>query len=142
MLTLTLKASTMDIMSANQRCQEAQRLAGLWNRIYRQHLSSGQGCACGFGGGLILQGISFELDIVEFLLSDAQKQGHRGVEAFVDATCKKGPDRYSLPDLLQAVANPASAPQIVDNQLDFILTKLATVLSSMDEAHNRRFACD
>ena len=142
MQALALKASQMGIMSAEQRHTEAQRLAGLWSRISRQHLSSGQGCACGFGGGLILQGASFELDIIEFVLEDAKKQGFHQIGPFIDATCKRGPDRYSLPDLLDAVATPHASAQISAKELNFILTKLAMVLSSMDEAHNRRFACD
>jgi hypothetical protein len=84
---LALKASQMS-MSAEQRHMEAQRLAGLWSRISRQHLSSGQGCACGFGGGLILQGASFELDIIEFVLGEAQKHRHTEVASYVDRVSK------------------------------------------------------
>lgn len=141
MVALALKAPQMS-MSAEQRHMEAQRLAGLWSRISRQHLSSGQGCACGFGGGLILQGASFELDIIEFVLGDAKKQGYTDVEPFVDAVSKRGPDRYSLPDLFDAIGKYDCALAREPEQLDFILAKIAGVLESMDEAHNRRFACD
>ena len=140
MQALTLKADHMTIMSAEQRHAEGQRLAGLWSRISRQHLSSGQGCACGFGGGLILQGASFELDIIEFLIEDAKKLAYTEIEPFINAVSKRGPDRYSLPDLLSAIEKTdctLAAPQV-----DFILEKLAGIFSSMDDAHSRRFACD
>jgi hypothetical protein len=128
-------------MSAEQRHAESQRLAGLWSRISRQHLSSGQGCACGFGGGLILQGASFELDIIEFVVGEAKKNGHADVERFVDAVSKRGPDRYSLPDLLEAIGKTNSDLEQNHSQLDFILTRISNVLEAMDATHSQRFAC-
>ncbi len=131
----------MNTMTAAQRHAEAQRLAGLWSRISRQHLSSGQGCACGFGGGLILQGASFELDIIEFVVDEAKKHGHVDLERFVDAVSKRGPERYSLLDLLEAIGKTHSELEQQPSQLDFILTKIKDVLEGMDAAHSGRFAC-
>ena len=128
-------------ISAEQRHLDAQRLAGLWSRISRQHLSSGQGCACGFGGGLILQGASFELDIVEFVVSEGKKHGHVDIGSFVDTVSKRGPDRYSLPDLLEAIGKTNSDLEKNDSLLDFILAKISDVLEAMDAAHSQRFAC-
>ena len=131
----------MSVECTERRRKEAQRLAGLWNNISRQHLSSAQGCACGFGGGLILQGASFELDIIEFVLEDARTLGHANVEPFIDAVCKSGPDRYSLRALFGAISSDTCALTDKHYQLDFILSKSRRVLGSIGESHMQRFAC-
>ncbi|HTH97045.1 MAG TPA: hypothetical protein VL574_06475, partial [Stellaceae bacterium] len=52
--------------------QEAQRLAETWNNVAGIHLAAGQGCACAVGG-VLLSAADFELDIVEFVLHEAQQ---------------------------------------------------------------------
>lgn len=122
---------------------QAQAVEEMWRRISRQHLSSGQGCACGFGGGLMLQGADFELDVVEFLIDDARKADKGGVETFIDAVAKRGPDRYSLVALLQALGGVEPAKVLSDDERAFALDRLRTTLGGMDTAHTgRRFACD
>lgn len=121
----------------------ARELGDMWSRVSRQHLSSGQGCACGFGGGLLLQGSAFELDIVEFLIDAARQAGHGELLAFIDMVAKRGPDSYNLPALLEALGggeHPATPDRA---QVAFALERLRATLSAMDEAHGRgRFACD
>ncbi|HEY8580840.1 MAG TPA: hypothetical protein VIL72_13205 [Beijerinckiaceae bacterium] len=121
----------------------ARALGDTWRRISRRHLSSGQGCACGFGGGLMLQGADFELDIVEFVIDDARKAGLKEVEPFIDAVSKRGPDRYSLPDLIEALGRDDAERPLPAAARAFALDRLARVLGSMDAAHaGGRFACD
>ena len=52
----------------------------LWSRLARQHVSFGQGCACGFGG-LTVSMSDFEQDIVEFVMNDAVRDGRKDVVA-------------------------------------------------------------
>jgi hypothetical protein len=122
---------------------EAQALAEMWRRVSRQHLSSGQGCACGFGGGLMLQGAAFELDIVEFLIDDARKAGLGGVETFIDAVAKRSVDQYSLIALIDGLGRVDPAKSLTIIERAFAINRLRTTLVSMDSAHTGgRFACD
>lgn len=125
------------------RVGQARALSEMWRRISRQHLSSAQGCACGFGGGLMLQGAAFELDIVEFLIDDARKAGHAGLEVFIDAVAKRGPDQYSLLALIEALGRDGPAHVLDENTRIFAIERLRTTLGSMDSAHaGGGFACD
>lgn len=120
----------------------ASELREIWNRISRQHMSagSGSGCGCGFGG-LILQAADFELDIVEFVISDAKGEGRLALPPYIDSVSKRGPERYSLLDLLSAL--DSGDGRLSDDDQAFALTRLATTLSSIDAAHGKgRFACD
>lgn len=128
---------------SHDRQGQARALAATWRRISRQHLTSGQGCACGFGGGLMLQGAAFELDIVEFLIEDARKAGHVGLEAFIDAVAKRGPDQYSLPALVDALGRGDAGQALGEGERAFALERLGATLGSIDSAHSGgRFACD
>jgi hypothetical protein len=121
----------------------ADELGGMWRRISRQHLASGQGCACGFGVGLMLQGAAFELDIVEFLIDEARKAGHTGIETMVETVAQRGNDNYSLTALIEALGQADSPGALDDAQIAFALERLRLTLSAMDEAHTGgRFACD
>jgi hypothetical protein len=129
-------------LELNDRSKQARELAEMWSRVSRQHLTAGAGCSCGIGG-LMLQASDFELDIVEFVINDARKEKLAGLEAFIDAVAARGPDRYSLSDLLKAIgsADHPTTPSSAD--LQFALDRLRKTLSSMDANHNRsRFACD
>lgn len=129
------------MLDPDRRRKEARDLASLWSRISRQHLTAGQGCACGFGG-LTLAASDFELDIVEFVISDARKAGLPGVETFIDKVAKRGPDKYSLPALLESIAKDDPL-QPDGGEIDFTLGRLRTTLGSIADAHNSaRFVCD
>jgi len=131
----------LETMTTGDQQAEARELADIWRRISRQHLSSGQGCACGFGGGLMLQGAAFELDIVEFLIDDARKDGLSAIEAFIDAAAKRGPDSYDLARLIEALGRDES--RLTDSERAFAMGRLGRTLRSIDSAHGRgRFACD
>lgn len=118
----------------------ASELTETWNRISRRHMSAGSGCGCGFGG-LILQAADFELDIVEFVIDDARKEGRTALPPFIDAVCKRGPDRYSILALLKVL--DTEDDRIGEDDRSFALERLATTLTSIDSAHGReRFACD
>ncbi|MDR3523511.1 MAG: hypothetical protein P4L66_05355 [Acetobacteraceae bacterium] len=124
------------------RRPDVDELKALWSRLSRQHLSGGQGCGCSFGG-LVLQASDFELDIVEFLLHDAAQHGAVHIAAFVAAAASRGPDRYSLPALLEALATTQDAAMIGSGDLDFAISRLRQTLKNIDSAHRtRRFVCD
>jgi hypothetical protein len=128
--------------SLESRSSAARELAVLWRRIGSQHLSAAQGCACGFGG-LMIQAADFEIDIVEFVLGDAQKSNMRGVEGYIKAVAGRGDDRYSLPALLDAIGKAGGDAQASPDELEFILTRLRTTLTNIEAAHNNsRFVCD
>lgn len=130
-------------MGPDRLTADAIALSGLWRRVSRRHLSSGQGCACGFGGGLMLQGAAFELDIVEFLIDDARKAGHAILESFIDEVAKRGPDHYSLVALIDALARADKATALGEKARAFAIERLRATLGSMDAAHaGGRFACD
>lgn len=118
----------------------ASDLTEIWNRISRSHMSAGSGCGCGFGG-LILQAADFELDIVEFVIDDAKKDGRSALPSFIDAVCKHGPDRYSILALLNGLDTGDN--RISEDDRSFVLERLAKTLGSIDTAHGKgRFACD
>lgn len=137
------EAFEMMVVTPDDRRRHAQEIGEIWRRVSRQHLSSGQGCACGYGGGLMLQGAAFELDIVEFLVEDARKAGHGGLEAFIDAKAKRGPDLYNLSALIEALGATDETCLLAAESHEFALERLKKMLGSMDVAHKRgRFACD
>ncbi|MDB5508732.1 MAG: hypothetical protein JWL93_1201 [Hyphomicrobiales bacterium] len=123
------------------RRRRAADLTELWGRLSRQHLTGGQGCGCSFGG-LMFQASDFELDIVEFVIAGAEQAHLPGAVVFVDAVSRRGPDRYSLPALLKALAegdHRAATPA----EIDCVIERLNVTLSNIDRAHAKgRFACD
>jgi len=124
------------------RANDARELAEVWRRIGSQHLSASQGCACGFGG-LMIQTADFEIDIVEFVLGDAAKAGLAGVEPYIKAVAGRGEDRYSLAALLRDIEKPGNPASAKPEELDFILARLRTTLSSIEAAHRGPgFVCD
>lgn len=125
----------------DRRRPKALELTDVWSRLSRQHLSGGQGCGCSFGG-LMFQASDFELDIVEFVVGGADTSGLPGVGAYIDDVAKRGPDRYSLPALLKALAE-GDYRGAGEAEIDFTLDRLGSTLSNIEKAHSRgRFACD
>ena len=130
------------VLEPTDRGVEARELAEMWGRVSRQHLTAGAGCSCGIGG-LFLQASDFELDIVEFVINDARKERRAELETFIDAVAGRGPDRYSLAALFDAIARADHASTPSAGDLQFALDRLRRTLSQMDTAHSRnRFACD
>jgi hypothetical protein len=122
------------------RMERAEALADIWSRVSRQHMSAAAGCSCGFGG-FVVSAADFELDIVEFVIAEAETAGLAGVGPFITAVSGRGPDRYSLAALLAALKRDPASADAAD--LDFILDRLSTTLSSIDRNHSRnRFVCD
>ena len=137
-----MQALAMTRTGSDARREAAREIGDMWRRISRRHLTSGQGCACGFGGGLMLQGADFELDIVEFLIEDARKAGRPKIEPFIDRVAKRGPDTYSLSALIEA-AGGERLDGLDEDEATFVIVALRKTLGSMDSAHSAgRFACD
>ena len=135
-----MQALAMTRTGFEERRDAAREIGDMWRRISRRHLTSGQGCACGFGGGLMLQGADFELDIVEFLIDDAHKAGHVALIVFVEAVANRGPDKYSLPALIDALGRD-DLTTLGEAEALFAIETLRKTLGSMDATHTR-FACD
>ena len=120
---------------------EARALKDLWSRVARQHLAGGQGCSCGVGG-IVLQAMDFEADIVDYLIDAADKAGHPGLSAFIERQAIRADGSYSLVALLEAVAG-ADDSDVPADGLALVLARLRGTLSAMNEAHEpRRFVCD
>lgn len=131
----------MIALGSNDRHRQARELQEIWRRVSSQHLSGGQGCGCSFGG-LMLMASDFELDIVEFVINEAHKAGAPGVEAYIDAVARRGPDRYSLPALLTSI-EMGEFQSASEHDIDVVLHRLNRTLSAMESAHSRgRFTCD
>jgi hypothetical protein len=129
-------------LEPTNRSHQARELAEMWGRVSRQHLTAGAGCSCGIGG-LFLQASDFELDIVEFVINDARKEGRPELETFIDAVAGRGPDRYSLAALFDAISRADHAATPTTDDLQFALDRLRKTLSLMDQSHSRnRFVCD
>jgi hypothetical protein len=129
-------------LEPTDRTSQAKELAEMWGRVSRQHLTAGAGCSCGIGG-LFLQASDFELDIVEFVINDARKEGRADLETFIDAVAGRGTDRYSLAALFDAIGRADHATTPSADALQFALDRLRKTLSQMDSAHSRnRFVCD
>jgi hypothetical protein len=130
------------VLHPDDRSRQARELAEIWGRVSRQHLTAGAGCSCGFGG-LLLQAADFELDIVEFLINDARAERRAPLEHFIEAVAARGPDRYSLPALFEAIATADHPATPSGEDLEFALARLRKTLTSMDTAHgSNRFVCD
>ena len=131
----------MRALGQTDRRQQALELQEIWRRVSSLHLSGGQGCGCSFGG-LMLMASDFELDIVEFVVAEAGKTGATGVEEYIDAVARRGPDRYSLPALLTCIGD-GDVRDASEGDVELILKSLNRTLSAMERAHSRgRFACD
>ena len=132
----------MSLLDPVGRRQQVDELKAVWSRLSRQHLSGGQGCGCSFGG-LILQASDFELDIVEFMLHDAATKGAVHVAPFVTSAAGRGPDRYSLRALFDALATTEDSALIQSGDLNFIIARLARILANIENAHRKsRFFCN
>jgi len=103
-----------------ERHRQVDELKAVWGRVSRQHVAAGAGCGCSFGG-LILQAADFELDIVAFLLHDASKAKAARVTEFVTRAALRGPGRYSLRNLLDALAATSDTACCQPADLDFII---------------------
>jgi hypothetical protein len=120
----------------------ARDLAEMWSRISGHYLSADLGCSC-CAGGVVLQASDFELDIIEFLIRDARKAGLTSFESFLGAVARRGVDRYSLPKLIDAIAEGDHSTAGSDKELEFALVRLRPILSSIEATQNRgQFACD
>ena len=124
------------------RRRQARDLSEMWSRISGHYLSSDLGCSC-CAGGVVLQASDFERDIIEFLLRDARKAGLMSFESFLDAVARCGDEQYSLPRLIDAIAEGGQSAAGNYKELDFALARLRPILSSIEAAQSTgRFACD
>jgi hypothetical protein len=134
-----MQALVMTTADFQGRREATREIGEMWRRVSRTHLTSGQGCACGFGGGLMLQGADFELDIVEFLIEDAMKAGYDALRIFINEAGRRGSKDYSLPALIEALGrDPLQG--LTEAEASFAIATLRKTLASMDGAHSR-FAC-
>lgn len=115
---------------ADDVAQRADRLQRLWSELAVRHVALGSSCGCG-AGGVSLQLVDFELDIVDYLEDAGSRSGIAEVEAFFRArpTAQAGgwPLRVLLEDLARDAFDPAASR--------WLLGRLEKTLNSFAELH-------
>ena len=123
------------------RRKRARELSEVWNRISGECLFPVQGCSC-CAGGLALNGVDFEPHIFELLISDARKAGIAGVESLLAVVARRGDGLYSLPKLLDFLAE-GDWSITRNKECKFALSQIRSILTAIEASQNRRsFACD
>jgi hypothetical protein len=117
----------------NDVSQRASRLSRLWSELAMRHVALGSSCGCG-AGGVSLQLVDFELDIVDYLEDQGLRSGVAEVEEFFRARPTSQATGLPLQTLLEDLERdelPASAS-------DWLLARLERTLKSFAELHGGR----
>lgn len=112
----------------------ARQTLETWDRLATQHATLGGGCACGMGGIALTLG-DFELDIVDYVQAEAEKQSRPDVLDFL-ATHAGPKDQPSFSQLLNSMCD--TSQQVEALTVSFILERLSRTLSSFEKLHAGR----
>ena len=115
---------------ADDVSQRASRLSRLWSELAVRHVALGSSCGCG-AGGVSLQLIDFELDIVDYLEDAGLRSGIAEVEAFFKARPKSEATGLPLQTLLEDLERDEFAPAASE----WLLGRLEKTLNSFAELH-------
>jgi len=115
---------------ADDVSQRASRLSRLWSELAVRHVALGSSCGCG-AGGVSLQLIDFELDIVDYLEDAGLRSGICEVEAFFKARPTSEATGLPLQTLLEDLERDEFAPAASD----WLLGRLEKTLNSFAELH-------
>lgn len=118
---------------ADDVSQRASRLSRLWSELAMRHVALGSSCGCG-AGGVSLQLVDFELDIVDYLEDQGLRSGVTEVEEFFGARPTSQATGLPLKTLLEDLERdefPAAAS-------DWLLLRLERTLKSFAELHGGR----
>ena len=118
---------------ASDVSQRAATLARLWSELAVRHVALGSSCGCG-AGGVSLQLIDFELDIVDYLEDAGLRSGILEVEAFFRARPTSQATGLPLQTLLEDLERDAFAPEASA----WLLARLERTLNSFAELHGGR----
>jgi hypothetical protein len=109
---------------------DVRELATLWSTVSRRHVSLGAACSCGMGG-VTLHLQSYEQDIIDFVVADAEKMGRPDVLAFLERYARKDEQSdWSIPVLLTALEQNAEAEADNAGIRQFVLERLSRTLRS------------
>ena len=118
---------------ADDVSQRASRLSRLWSELAMRHVALGSSCGCG-AGGVSLQLVDFELDIVDYLEDQGLRSGVSEVEDFFRARPTSQATGLPLQTLLEDLERnelPAEASK-------WLLARLERTLNSFAELHGGR----
>jgi hypothetical protein len=109
---------------------DVRELATLWSTVSRRHVSLGAACSCGMGG-VTLHLQSYEQDIVDFVVADAEKLRRPDVLAFLERNARKDEKSdWSISVLLTALEQNAKAEAGDADIRQFVLERLSRTLRS------------
>jgi hypothetical protein len=115
---------------ADDVAQRAGHLQRLWSELAVRHVALGSSCGCG-AGGVSLQLIDFELDIVDYLEDAGLRSGVAEVEAFFRARPTSQATGLPLQVLLEDLARDDFDPAASQ----WLLGRLEKTLNSFAELH-------
>lgn len=118
---------------ADDVSQRASRLSRLWSDLAVRHVALGSSCGCG-AGGVSLQLIDFELDIVDYLEDAGLRSGVLEVEGFFRA--RPTSQATGLP--LQALLEDLERDEFAAEASEWLLARLERTLNSFAELHGGR----
>jgi hypothetical protein len=117
----------------NDVSQRASRLSRLWSELAVRHVALGSSCGCG-AGGVSLQLVDFELDIVDYLEDQGLRSGVAEVEEFFRA--RPTSQATGLP--LQTLLEDLERDQLPASASEWLLARLERTLKSFAELHGGR----
>ena len=120
----------MSLAVADDVSQRAARLSRLWSELAVRHVALGSSCGCG-AGGVSLQLIDFELDIVDYLEDAGLRSGVPEVEAFFRAH----PTSQATGLPLQKLLEDLERDDLASAASEWLLARLAKTLNSFAELH-------
>ena len=120
----------MSAAVADDLGQRFDALLDLWSRLATRHVALGSACACGVGG-VNLQLVDFELDIVGYLEDAGLRCGIAEVAGFFDELQRAEPRPQPLVRLLED-AQQDRLPEVV---AEWLLPKVERTLRSFAELH-------
>ena len=118
---------------ANDVSQRASRLSRLWSELAMRHVALGSTCGCG-AGGVSLQLVDFELDIVDYLEDAGLRSGIADVEEFFRTRPTSQATGVPLQTLLGDLERDEFAPEAGE----WLLARLERTLNSFAELHGGR----
>jgi hypothetical protein len=118
---------------ADDVSQRASRLSRLWSELAMRHVALGSSCGCG-AGGVSLQLVDFELDIVDYLEDQGLRSGVSEVEEFFRA--RPTSEATGLP--LQTLLEELERDEFPAEASEWLLARLERTLNSFAELHGGR----
>jgi hypothetical protein len=113
----------------------ALELLDIWQRLSSRHVSLGTSCACGIGG-VSLQLQVFELDIVDFVLGQAERNRRADVIAYLKDNAFDPRSGQGSVQLLLAKLSTSDDLSLAQSDIpSFVLEKLGKTLRSFARLH-------